>query len=357
MLSNHGSPCACHPIMAAKAPAGTSSPCCFPTARPMTLLTRRAVTGRLDLRAHRDRAHGAHAASHARHRAGPGITPPPPCGTTRMPRAWSRGDGTGVQARQARHEKPCGYQGRHESHAPITPALARSGVYGGCTSLWMNCANTQDGDAMPGDVPGAALSARRPITSANAGGLMRCGKIRKAAATVAAPDSYPHVTCGWGSQASADVRPAAAGDGSFTLAGSANLPGSRTGRGRACSGTGPGRTDGASRGQNRAHTTFPVSLRVVQPHLSLSAQMMCSPRPVWSREPGVRGAGAAVPGSATAHSTQSPGCSRPSRIGRPGPVPPGPGRACRSALVSSSDTTIAMSGLRSAMPPGARWRR
>ncbi len=39
-------------------------------------------------------------------------------------------------------------------------------------------------------------SARRPFTSANAGGLMACGKIRKAVATVSARDSYPHVTCG-----------------------------------------------------------------------------------------------------------------------------------------------------------------
>ena len=40
-----------------------------------------------------------------------------------------------VQARQATHGEPCGYQGRHESHAPITPALARSGVYGGVRKL------------------------------------------------------------------------------------------------------------------------------------------------------------------------------------------------------------------------------
>ena len=194
---------------------------------------------------------------------------------------------------------------------------------GGCASLWMNCASTQDGDAMPRDVPGAALSACRPITSANAGGLMGCGKIRKAAATVAAPDSYPHVTCGWGSQASADVPPAAGRRRIVHMAGSANRPGSRTGRGRACSGTGPGRTDGASRGQNKAHTTFPVWLGVVQPYLSLSAQMMCSPRPVSSREPGVRAAGAAVPGSATAHSTQGPGLPTQAEPDRP----PGPGTA------------------------------
>lgn len=69
------------------------------------------------------------------HLPGPGVTPPPPCGTTRMPRAWSRGDGKEVQARQARHEEPCGYQGRHESHAPITPALVGSGVYGAVHKL------------------------------------------------------------------------------------------------------------------------------------------------------------------------------------------------------------------------------
>ena len=82
--------------------------------------------------------------------------------------------------------------------------------------------------------------------------------------------------------------------------------------------------------------------------------MRCSPRPVSAREPGVRGAGAVLPGSATAHSTQGPGCSRPSRIGRRGRVSPDPGRACRSALVTSSDTTIAMSGLRSCRAPPAQ---
>ena len=57
-----------------------------------------------------------------------------------------------------------------------------------------------------------------------------------------------------------------------------------------------------------------------------------------------------MPGSATAHSTQGPCCSRPSRTGRRGPVSPGPGRACRSALVTISDTTIAMSWLLCAVP-------
>ena len=61
-----------------------------------------------------------------------------------------------------------------------------------------------------------------------------------------------------------------------------------------------------------------------------------------------------MPGSATAHSTQDPGWSRPSRIGRRGRGWRDRGRACRSALVTSSDTTIAMSGLRSARPHRCR---
>jgi hypothetical protein len=80
--------------------------------------------------------------------------------------------------------------------------------------------------------------------------------------------------------------------------------------------------------------------------------MICSPRPVSAKEPRVCGTGAARLGSATAHKTQDPGCSRPNRIGRIGRVgrvrrlgllSPDPGTACRSALVSSSETTIAMS--------------
>jgi len=110
----------------------------------------------------------------------------------------------------------------------------------GTRNLAVTRADTRDGDAMPRDVPGAALSARRPITSANAGGLMGCGKTTKAAATVPAPHSYPHVTCGWGHRPAPMFLQQPVGDGSFTLAGSANGPGSRTGRGRACPVPGPG---------------------------------------------------------------------------------------------------------------------
>ena len=82
--------------------------------------------------------------------------------------------------------------------------------------------------------------------------------------------------------------------------------------------------------------------------MSLSARMICSPRPVSAREPRPWGTGTARLGSATAHSTQDPGCSRPSRIGRRGWGSSGQGRVCRSALVSSSVTTITMSSPRSA---------
>ena len=98
-----------------------------------------------------------------------------------------------------------------------------------------------------------------------------------------------------------------------------------------------------------AHTTFPVSLGA-KPHWSLSAQMMCSPRPVSAREPGARGAGAACLG-------RRPRTARMARAvaGRAGSAARAAyrrlrGRACRSALVSSSDTTITMSWLRSAVP-------
>ena len=116
------------------------------------------------------------------------------------------------------------------------------------------------------------------------------------------------------------------------------------GRGLDCPGARPGE-GGACRAVNMAHTIFPASPGVVQPHRSLNAQIICSPRPASAREPGVRGTGTALPGSATAHSTQGPCCSRPSRTGRRGRVSPGPGRACCSALVTISDTTIAMSWL------------
>jgi len=137
-----------------------------------------------------------------------------------------------------------------------------------------------------------------------------------------------------------------AGDGPFTLAGSARLPGSATGRGLVCSGTGAA---------GRTGPTRPLRLagRGADPLVAERADEMQSAAGL------VEGAGrsrrrSGLAGSATGHSTQGPGWSRPSRIGCRGRVSPDPGRACRSALVMSSGTTIAMSGLRSAMP---RWCR
>ncbi len=143
------------------------------------------------------------------HLPGPGVTPPPPCGTTRMPRAWSRGDGKEVQARQARHEEPCGYQGRHESHAPITPALARSGVYGGVRRL------VDELCKYPGWRRDAARRARSGPVGPPANYQRKCGWLdglredqeggRNRAGTrwLSTRDLW------MGSQASADVRPAA----------------------------------------------------------------------------------------------------------------------------------------------------
>ena len=77
---------------------------------------------------------------------------------------------------------------------------------------------------------------------------------------------------------------------------------------------------------------------------------MCSPRPVSASRLADRGTGTVVLGSATAHITHGPGLYRPSRISDRDGGAPGPGRACRSALVSISDTTTAMSSQRPVTP-------
>ena len=71
--------------------------------------------------------------------------------------------------------------------------------------MWMNCVNTQDGDAMPREVPAVAPAGQPGNYQRGCGQIDGLRKIRKAAATVPAPDSYPHVTCGSESWASADV--------------------------------------------------------------------------------------------------------------------------------------------------------
>jgi hypothetical protein len=70
--------------------------------------------------------------------------------------------------------------------------------------------------------------------------------------------------------------------------------------------------------------------------------MTCSPRPVSAVKSGSFGVGVAGLGSATAHKTHGPGSSRPNRMAEGWPSPRS-ASACRSALVSSSDITIAMS--------------
>ncbi len=52
-----------------------------------------------------------------------------------------------------------GYQGWHESTLLSRQPWRGQECKELCTSLWMNCANAQDGGAMPGDMPGEPLAA------------------------------------------------------------------------------------------------------------------------------------------------------------------------------------------------------
>src|SRR5208337_3317647 len=138
-----------------------------------------------------------------------------------------------------------------------------------CTSLWINYANTQDGGAMPGGMPGeppAGPAGQLPAQMR--GDSMGCGEDPEGIATVPAPDGYPHVTSGWGSQASArcSCRGRLATDGSHWLV----LP-TREVRDRprpGCWGTGRQQragAGGAGRGQNKAHDLSGLAGRGVAP--------------------------------------------------------------------------------------------
>jgi hypothetical protein len=112
-------------------------------------------------------------------------------------RGLSLAEADRVKAGQARDEEPYCYQGRHESTLLSRQPWRGQECRGVCTSLWMNCANTQDGGAMPGGMPGEPpYGPARGLAAQMRGDLIGCGKIRKAVATLPAPDSYPHVTCG-----------------------------------------------------------------------------------------------------------------------------------------------------------------
>ena len=79
---------------------------------------------------------------------------------------------------------------------------------------------------------------------------------------------------------------------------------------------------------------------------------MCSPRPVSASRLADRGTGTAGLGSATAHITQGPGVvqAQPDQRTTGTVARPASRRACRSALVSISDTTTAMSSQRPVTP-------
>jgi hypothetical protein len=104
---------------------------------------------------------------------------------------------------------------------------------------------------------------------------------------------------------------------------------------------------------NMAHTTFPMSLGVVEvvyPHLSLSEPTTSRPRPVSARRLGFFGAGGLELGSATTQSTRGPDSSRPTRTGQLARFWFNAGIAWRNALVSNSDTTVVMSSQRCVTP-------
>ncbi len=134
---------------------------------------------------------------------------------------------------------------------------------------------------------------------------------------------------------------------------------SGTGRGLACWGTGRQQragAGGAGRGQNKAHDLSGLAGRGVAPLVAERADEVQSTAGLAAGAGPLRcRSGLARVGDRAQHA--GPGCSRPSRIGGRGPVSPGPGRACRRALVISSDTTIVLSGLRTAIPAGAGGRR
>ena len=68
---------------------------------------------------------------------------------------------------------------------------------GGCAQhLSMNCASTPDGGAVPGDVPGETLAAPTPGYQDRCRWLAGWREDPEGIASVPAPDSYPHVTCG-----------------------------------------------------------------------------------------------------------------------------------------------------------------
>lgn len=111
---------------------------------------------------------------------------------------------------------------------------------------------------------------------------------------------------------------------------------------------------------NIAHTTFPMPHGVAQavyPQLSLSALTTSRPRPFSARPCGFLSTGALELGSATAHRTEVPLCSSPSWTGQLRLAWLNPGTACRSALVSNSDTTVAISSPRSVTPHRCRVAR
>ena len=186
---------------------------------------------------------------------------------------WPRATGKGAALCRRR-------AGPRSAWCRTSPGEVRS-LWGGCAGLWMNCANTQDGDAMPRDVPGAALSARPANYQRKCGWLdglredQEGGRNRAGTRWLSTRDLW------MGSQASADIasssRPAT--DRSHWLVLSIGLVPEPVAAGPARV-SGPGGRTVPAAGRTGPMRPFRSRWAWCNPHLSLSAQMMCSLRPV-----------------------------------------------------------------------------
>ena len=220
---------------------------------------------------------------------------------------------------------------RHESRAPITPALVGSGVYGAVHKLVDELCK----------YPGWRRDARRhawraPCRSARQlpaqmrGDSMGCGEDPEGIATVPAPDGYPHVTSGWGSQASArcSCRGRLATDGSHWLV----LP-SREVRDRSRPGL-LGYRAGAGdvgRGQNKAHDLSGLAGRGVAPLVAERAdEVRSAASPVEGAGPLPCPSGLARVGDRAQHA--GPGLQQAEPDRRPGPGIAGPRQGMPSRI-------------------------
>ena len=236
------------------------------------------------------------------------------------------------------------------------PRLGRE-CTGLCTSLWMNCANTQDGGAMPGGMPGEPLAGPAgQLPAQMRGDSMGCGEDPEGIATVPAPDGYPHVTSGWGSQASArcSCRGRLATDGSHWLVlPSREVPGPVAawpagvpGRGWRC----------RPRAEQGKHDLSGLAGRGVAPLVAERAdEVQSAASPVEGAGPLPCPSGLARVGDRAQHA--GPGLQQAEPDRRPGPGIAGPRQGMPSRIGHKLRHHDRVVWAALCMPTGAGWRR